>query len=57
METTVIATKGDKRVEFIQSETHTSIKGKNVNVHDIQILMDNDVHNGAEFDGWNVNFD
>lgn len=57
METVVIAKKGDKEVIFTQSETHTSIKGKNINVHDIQILMDNDVHNGAEYDGWNVNFD
>ena len=57
METTVIATKGDKEVIFIQSETHISIKGKNINIHDIQVLMDNEVHNGAEHDGWNVNFD
>lgn len=54
---TIVATKGDKKVTFEQSDTHLSVRGKNVNFNDIQVLMDNDVHNGAEFDGWNVNFD
>lgn len=56
-ETTVIAIKGDKKIIFTQSETHTSVKGINVNIQDIQILMENGVHDGAEYDGWSVNFD
>ncbi len=55
--TKIIATKENKQIVFEFSETETVIRGKNVTIDEIQLLMDNDVHNGSEFDGWTVNFD
>jgi hypothetical protein len=57
METIVIAKKGEKSIRFTTDENKTSIEGKNTTINEIQNLMDNEVHNGAEYDGWNVNFD
>ena len=58
MEIIVIATKGDKEIRFIYNKNGTIfIKGKNTTINEIQNLMNNEVHNGAEYDGWNVNFD
>jgi len=57
METSVIAKKGEKEIRFTSDEKKISIEGKNTTINEIQNLMDNEVHNGAEYDGWNVNFD
>jgi len=57
METIVIAKKGEKEIRFTTENGTISIKGKNTTINEIQNLMDNEVHNGAEYDGWNVNFD
>ena len=57
METIVIAKKGEKSIRFTSDGSTISIKGKNTTIHEIQNLIDHDVHNGAEYDGWNVNFD
>ena len=57
METSVIAKKGEKSIRFTTDEKKISIEGKNTTINEIQNLIDHDVHNGAEYDGWNVNFD
>lgn len=54
---TIIATKNDKSVRFHESENEIIIRAKNMSIDEIQVLMDNDVHNGCEYDGWSVNFD